>query len=803
MTDSRFARRARAGALVALVCALATAPAMALHEEPFGPIEPLDGPSLDLPSKAEGGVHVRRDRIRDRGALAIPLPDGGQVVFVRRGGKHRDGGDFVWTGKGRGHGGDAVITGRGGAIAGVLTTADGTYLIRETPGGQVRIVLIDDALLPAEIGRYVPGDAGGGGVLPGDGAPSAGDGNVVLDALIVYTPEARAAAGSAAAIEATIQNAVDWTNVAYGNSLMAVEQRLVHTQEVPFSEATQCRTCSNSGNACSSDAQCGTGTCAHDMGCDLTWLRQETNGSDYDGDGQTYMDDLRNTHGADLVSLITQSGQYCGIAYVMTSIGSGFASWAVSVTAQSCLPSTHAHETGHNLGCMHDPDNSDIPGARDYAFGHRYCMSGGFRTIMSYSCSGATRVPHFSNPDVFHDNGAGSLSTGQWAADCTPTCTGGTCPVAPCRDCAMTIVEAAPTAAAWRASAAPLCGDGVVNQAAEECDGGDLGGATCAGLGYDGGTLTCAADCTLDDSACAECGNGVVESGEACDGGNLGGATCGDAGCGGGVPACTADCSAVSFATCTGCPTCGDGVVNQPSEECDGGDLAGASCAEHGCQQGGVACTASCTVDYAACSLCCGDGTCESGETCQTCGADCVGGTAAQCGNGVCEAGDGEDCVSCPADCRGKQSGKPSDRFCCGDGDGQGALPCSDAVCNGGGFQCSAAASGSYCCGDGACAPAEESACPLDCGAPPTCGDGICNGSETLCTCGDCGTPPGAELSCSDGLDDDCDGLVDCADGDCADTSTCACLPKGDVCSSNAECCSGRCRSRRGVSTCN
>jgi hypothetical protein len=216
-----------------------------------------------------------------------------------------------------------------------------------------------------------------------------------------------------------------------------------------------------------------------------------------------------------------------------------------------------------------------------------------------------------------------------------------------------------------------------------------------------------------------------------------------------------------------------------------------------------VACTPACTVDYAACSLCCGDGTCEAGETCQTCAADCVGGTTASCGNGVCETGDGEDCVSCPADCRGKQSGKPQDRFCCGDGDGQGPLSCADAVCNGGGFQCSAGASGSYCCGDGACASPEETVCPLDCGAPPVCGDGVCNGAETVCSCSDCGTPPGAELSCTDGLDDDCDGLVDCADGDCANDPTCACLPKGDACSSDADCCTGRCKPRRGVSTCN
>jgi hypothetical protein len=55
----------------------------------------------------------------------------------------------------------------------------------------------------------------------------------------------------------------------------------------------------------------------------------------------------------------------------------------------------------------------------------------------------------------------------------------------------------------------------------------------------------------------------------------------------------------------------------------------------------------------------------------------------AVCGNGSCEAGDGEDCVSCPDDCNGVQTGKPSDRFCCGGGGGDNPLTCSDALCTG------------------------------------------------------------------------------------------------------------------------
>jgi Concanavalin A-like lectin/glucanases superfamily/Domain of unknown function (DUF2341) len=54
----------------------------------------------------------------------------------------------------------------------------------------------------------------------------------------------------------------------------------------------------------------------------------------------------------------------------------------------------------------------------------------------------------------------------------------------------------------------PLPGDGAVNcgsgslDVGEQCDGVDLGGETCTGLGYDSGELTCSASCTFDRSHC-------------------------------------------------------------------------------------------------------------------------------------------------------------------------------------------------------------------------------------------------------------------------------------------------------------
>ena len=47
----------------------------------------------------------------------------------------------------------------------------------------------------------------------------------------------------------------------------------------------------------------------------------------------------------------------------------------------------------------------------------------------------------------------------------------------------------------------PECGNGIIEED-EVCDGGALGGMTCVGLGYDGGTLVCVDDCTYDESGC-------------------------------------------------------------------------------------------------------------------------------------------------------------------------------------------------------------------------------------------------------------------------------------------------------------
>lgn len=52
-----------------------------------------------------------------------------------------------------------------------------------------------------------------------------------------------------------------------------------------------------------------------------------------------------------------------------------------------------------------------------------------------------------------------------------------------------------------------VCGNGI-KEGGEQCDGSDLGGASCTTQGFSGGTLSCSASCTFVTSACTSGGGG-------------------------------------------------------------------------------------------------------------------------------------------------------------------------------------------------------------------------------------------------------------------------------------------------------
>jgi hypothetical protein len=187
------------------------------------------------------------------------------------------------------------------------------------------------------------------------------------------------------------------------------------------------------------------------------------------------------------------------------------------------------------------------------------------------------------------------------------------------------------------------------------------------------------ADCTAQSLGVAECGDGVRQPGELCDGGD-------DAACPG---LCQADCACGPF--------CGDGIVNQASEQCDGEARSGACPLGFGCTPLCTCCTQGAFCNLTPCcsgaDICvpspnegfCWSTSCEPPFTCEA-GAECGPGNA-------CCMPLGSNCFlpyigCCPGlTCAGSPGGLG---FCCG---GAGY------TCTGNGDCCSGT------CDGGTCAP--------------------------------------------------------------------------------------------------
>ncbi|MFH0951073.1 MAG: hypothetical protein V1765_01190 [bacterium] len=166
-----------------------------------------------------------------------------------------------------------------------------------------------------------------------------------------------------------------------------------------------------------------------------------------------------------------------------------------------------------------------------------------------------------------------------------------------------------------------VCGNNVVDPGlSEECDGTDLVDKQCKDIpGYSGGTLSCSS-CKFNVSACIEditCGNGTIDEGEECEINplNLNGQTCASLKKGTGTLGCNP-------ATCTfdvkQCRFCGNDKA-EDNEQCDGGDLKGATCQSLGLGDGALAC-ANCqylTDDCSGSQGVCFNGILEKGEECE------------------------------------------------------------------------------------------------------------------------------------------------------------------------------------------
>ncbi len=160
-----------------------------------------------------------------------------------------------------------------------------------------------------------------------------------------------------------------------------------------------------------------------------------------------------------------------------------------------------------------------------------------------------------------------------------------------------------------------FCGDGMIN-GFEECDGTDLGSATCIQFGApQPGGLTCGSNCKLDPSGCsAYCGNGIVDSNEQCDGSAFANKSCVDYGYYGGTLACTSTCM-INLGGCSG--QCGNNVIDG-LEQCDGTNLNNQTCTTLGYKGSGMlplTCGSDCAFAPSSCT--CGGALCTSSQTCE------------------------------------------------------------------------------------------------------------------------------------------------------------------------------------------
>ncbi|MFO0747168.1 MAG: hypothetical protein U1F43_16115 [Myxococcota bacterium] len=384
------------------------------------------------------------------------------------------------------------------------------------------------------------------------------------------------------------------------------------------------------------------------------------------------------------------------------------------------------------------------------------------------------------------------------------------------------------------------CGDRIVS-GGEDCDGDNLGGATCLTLGFDGGTLGCNIDCSFDTIGCTR---PVVPSGWACPDSYYGDADC-DCGCGVQDIDCATDDDVRECDFCTNCPgagdcstkvdnsdttLCSDVVVVPDGWTCNDAWYADGSC-DCGCGIQDFDCAASDDVtECAFCSDCAGTGDCtarvDDADTTQclnavptdwTCSPAFYGDGSCDCGCGVqdldcadtttvaaceyCEgcgvtAGDSCDGSVEPSDTTACVAGAvPSGWTCDATWYGDGDCDCGCGVQD---FDCSGTSDASECdyciaCpsnGSVDCADRVDGGDTTQCAVPGgwTCdpawfGDGDCD-----CGCGaqdqDCGSTSDATecdfcTACGAAAGDSCGDFVDAGD-----TTLCAgTLPDGWSCS--------------------
>ena len=337
-------------------------------------------------------------------ALTLNLFDDVRLTaVVERAGPTASGTGYALSGRIDGEPGAVTLVVYGETVAGTVTASAGTFTIQPLGDGVHAVSQVDTSALPPPGEPLSPPPAP---ETPKDGPPPAAasppatgaaeDGVSTIDVAVFYTAAARdgavtvtGVAGITGLVDLMFENA----NAAYQSSGVMQRIRLVSLAEVAYVESGE-------------------------SGTDLDRLTRR-------GDG--IMDEvhgIRDDFGADLVHLVSDPEDVCGIAWFNPG-----ESHAFGLTGYDCEVGgyTFAHELGHNMGLNHDrytewcadaeerPGGCDIvlentPHAYSYGYVNQRALAAdatedqAWTTIMAYSwqCGDAElscrTLRDFSNP---------------------------------------------------------------------------------------------------------------------------------------------------------------------------------------------------------------------------------------------------------------------------------------------------------------------------------------------------------------------------------------------------------------------
>ena len=295
------------------------------------------------------------------------------------------GNGLTWLGRVDGVANSKVIfTLQKNALAGTITTPKAVYQIRYAGNNVHQVTQINPKAFPPERKSLAVDKS----KLATTQAMQNKDDGTQIDMLVLYTPAAKNAAVDENNIKAMITDAVLEANTALTDSQITPRVTLLDALEIAYAEFG-------------------------DFDTDLLRLQNPSDG---------FMDEaitLRNKYGADVVTLVIEGSQYCGVAFdIMNPVSSAFAPYAFDVVAVNCLLGnyTFVHELGHLMSARHDWATDSTDNA-PYTYNHGYIVpSKTARTIMAYpdNCPvDCPRIGYFSNPELMYNGEALGIPEGQ------------------------------------------------------------------------------------------------------------------------------------------------------------------------------------------------------------------------------------------------------------------------------------------------------------------------------------------------------------------------------------------------------